>query len=518
MDQPQDEQQQAQQGNVVEEPVPPQVSSDNVVAQTGAYPVNVAVNSTTVSAQPVSPVQNTTPVPESMPPTSTPEAVVANQVMSEQSLEQPAITPSEDVSVGVTSLSSQEAFVTSPVMNSQPLSTETAPDMTGAGVEPPNLQDVAIELQDLTSEVQNDSGLGTAVLGHDPMEQVLSQEAIQSASLATPALAPVEQAAQDQTVPGSTSMPETTSMQSTPTENEPMTAGNVLMPTPAEAPQPLNVITGSPEAAPQQTSESEIALEPPADSVSNKGLLIAIVIIVTILFGGAAVVAFLFQNRTNSSNQESSQSSESADDSESQVSNAPAQQTPSNLTFASFGGVCANTPVADASAYEGTGPHPLLVFDKIGTQFQAQDIAFTDAKWAPLINDPSSTRLVACVQAKLASEKKLKSCPVPGLNGTAATSVDLYSVSYTVDVYEAQTARKVAGIELPSETTDCPSQPIFDVSNPKIYAQYSKASFESALSDVVTKNATTGPPSATVPITSGTAQTTTTGTNASTSR
>lgn len=518
MDQPQDEQQQAQQGNVVEEPVPPQISSDNVVVQTEAYPVNVAVNSSTVSAEAVSSAQNTTPVLESMPPISTPEAGAANQVMSEQSLEQPATTPPEGLSVGVTSLSSQEALVASPAMNSQPLSTETVPNMTGMGVEPSNLQDVARELQDLTPEVQNDSDLGAAVLGHDPMEQVLSQEAIQNDSLVTPAPAPVEPAAQDQTVPESTALPETSSMQSTPAKNEPMTAGNVLMPIPAEAPQPLNVITGSPEAAPQQTGEAEIALEPPANSVSNKGLLIAIVIIVTILFGGAAVVAFLFQNRSNSSNQESSQSSESTDDSESLVSSAPAQQTSSNLTFASFSGVCTNTPVADASAYEGTGPHPLLVFDKVGTQFQAQDIAFTDAKWAPLINDPSSTRLVACVQAKLASEKKLKSCPVPVLNGTATTSVDLYSVSYTVDVYEAQTARKVAGIELPSETTDCPAQPSFDASNPKIYAKYSKASFESALSDVVTKNATTGPPSATVPITSGTAQTTTTGTNTSVSR
>ncbi len=268
-----------------------------------------------------------------------------------------------------------------------------------------------------------------------------------------------------------------------------------------------NAITGTPETSTVESAQGaalanqkeHMATKPK----SSKMFLVLIVTLVTLLFGGGAVAAYMLRSdpepTTNSEVQENATDNTEAVESDGDTTpNADAlpvttTSSPGEKVDAKalddYKAACATGGlISNATAYAGVAPHPIVVFEKgSDDKFALSLVSFKDKTWSADATKVTSGQLVACIARKVASEKKLKSCPITDSVTKVTANVDFYSSSYTVDVYEAKTGKKVTSFENASISTSCPTNAAYNKADPKIYAVFDQIALETSLKDSVTK-------------------------------
>jgi len=265
-----------------------------------------------------------------------------------------------------------------------------------------------------------------------------------------------------------------------------------------------NAITGTPEASSVLSSQNQptLASAVPTQQKSKKGLLVAVVVLITLLFGGAAVAAYVMKPESKEAQSTSADSAKSdtemsAMDKEKanktdgavpvQITSAPGE-TIAAKTLDDYKANCGGGMVTNATDYKGVGPHPLVFFEKGSDDKYAMSVvALKDKTWGADATKVTSGQLAVCVSQKTASEKKLKACPITDPATKVTANIDFYSVTYTVDVYNAKTGAKVSTYDSPSVSTTCPTTATYSKTDPKIFAPYDLASVETLIKDVVTK-------------------------------
>lgn len=242
-----------------------------------------------------------------------------------------------------------------------------------------------------------------------------------------------------------------------------------------------NAITGTPEVAP--TGAAATGASAVRTQNTKKGLLIVVVTLVTLLFGGAAVAAYMLQPKQESADQTNQSSQQQV------VSNSlTTDEVDVSVAIDSLKALCSGgTAVADADPYTGNGVHPIAVYLKGGDEKFAQEaVDFTDATWVPDSATPLTTQLVACVSRTAGSEKKLKTCPITDATTKVTSNVDFYSSTYSIDVYESATGKKVTTFTNTSTDVACPTTAVVDKIDPKVFATYDLTSLEASLKTYVT--------------------------------
>lgn len=272
----------------------------------------------------------------------------------------------------------------------------------------------------------------------------------------------------------------------------------------AEGSAGQNAITGTPETSSVESAQNMSASAKPVQQKSKKGLLVAIVVIVTLLFGGAAVAAYMLRPSTSEKESSSSSSEKAMTDTEMATDSKDTAKTATSATevkttpapgenvvakaLDDYKVACGGGMVSNATDYKGAAVHPVVFFEQgSDSKYAMSVVAFKDKTWSADATKVTSGQLAVCVSQKVATEKKIKSCPITDATTKVTTNVDYYSSSYTVDVYNAKTGAKVSTYESPSIVTECPTTAVYDKANPKIVAKYDLVSVEALIKPDVTK-------------------------------
>lgn len=323
-----------------------------------------------------------------------------------------------------------------------------------------------------TSFSPSDAGLGS-----DPMDQVRKNEEtppVFHAPVSEHVVEAPEASADDSPLAPNDGVDE--GVPSAPVIND-VVAPTALAVAEAESTAGENAITGTPEAA---ETGAEQAMHTQPHRRSKKPFVIFVVLLVTLLLAGAAVAAFLMQKDDKKVN------SEAVSPTQIQPTAQPGEVTDAKA-LDDYKVVCGDGKVTNARAYKGSGPHKLVVFELGGDEKYALNLlSFSDKSWQADAADPSSAALVVCSSRKVASETKLKVCPVTDAATKVTSNIDYYSSKYTFDVYSALDGKKVGSFESASTATECPTAAIVDKADPKIYARYELASVETSLKSYVT--------------------------------
>lgn len=392
--------------------------------------------------------------------------------------------------------------------------------------EDPALASVESELQALEAQQFDESGNPTGVTGVDPMEQIKADAEAEQVPITAPAeplVMPAEEPTEqpmavepepmdapeensqelpDETLAEAHPAEETSSMSedapqqddSKPLVSTPGVISDIIAPSStsvaeAEGTAGTNVITGTPEPIATEAASSTPPAQKSHEPKSKKGLLIAIVIIVTLLFGGAAVAAYVLSPAKDTADSTNSvESTDTALTTENSMDTATPGETVEAATLDDYKAVCGGGMVTNATAFDGAGPHPIVIFEKgSDDQFAMNVLAFTDSKWSASASDVTSARLVGCISRVVASETKLKSCPITDATTKVTVNVDYYSSDYNVEVLNAKTGESLTKYKIASTSTLCPTTAVYDKVDPKIFATYDVAALETSLKDLVTK-------------------------------
>jgi hypothetical protein len=257
-----------------------------------------------------------------------------------------------------------------------------------------------------------------------------------------------------------------------------------------------NIISGAPET-PAEPTVAAVAPAKPAAPKSKKWLLILVVALVTLLFGGAAVAAYVLKPAAKTATPEAAKTAatDTAKTADPVVQSTPA---PGEIVAAKalddYKVACAAGMVTNAKAYSGAGPHQLVMFEKGGDDKYAMSVpAYADKTWATDSAKPDSGQLVACIAMKPGTEKKLKTCPLTDATTKVTSNIDFYSVDYDVTTYEALTGKKVSSSTVSGLQQECPTTATYSKVDPKLYAGYLLANVESAIKEAVMATITLAP-------------------------
>lgn len=253
-----------------------------------------------------------------------------------------------------------------------------------------------------------------------------------------------------------------------------------------------NAITGTPEPSTVESSQmaplANQMSQQPAKHKSGKGKLILLVTLVTLLFAGAAVAAYIMSSSDNKTSKDESQQTENVGTESDNTPVVPAVEIVAKA-LDDYKTICADGGlVSNATAYSGASPHPVVLFEKGSDDKFAQSlVSFKDKTWAADPAKVTSGQLVTCIARKADTEVKLKTCPITDSATKVTANVDFYSSKYTVDVYEAKTGKKLTTFENSSVSTICPTSATYSKADPKIFAGFDLVALETSLKDTVTK-------------------------------
>jgi len=263
-----------------------------------------------------------------------------------------------------------------------------------------------------------------------------------------------------------------------------------------------NAITGTPEPSTIESSQDAMLTNQKVQQAhkpkSSKGKLVAVVVLVTLLLAGGSVAAYMFSQKSNDDTKQPQNTSEEVKDDEKigdsdDVTNTSLTSRPGDKVEAvaldDYKAACGTGGlVTNATAYAGVSPHKIAIFEKgSDDKFALSLISFKDKTWSADPANVTSGQLVGCIARKVASEVKLKSCPITDSTTKVTTNVDFYSTKYTVDVVEAKTGKKVTSFENSSTSTTCPTAAVYNKADPKIFAGFDLITLEASLKDSVTK-------------------------------
>jgi hypothetical protein len=262
-----------------------------------------------------------------------------------------------------------------------------------------------------------------------------------------------------------------------------------------------NAITGTPESSSVEATQESPKQSGIPKQKSNKLMIVAVVSLITLLFGGGAVAAYMMQpEKTEDSNSSATvdeSTEETQEDRGQTAADTPADATTDTATpgekveaktLDDYKAACSTGGmVTNATAYGGASPHPIVVFEKGSDDKFAQSlVSFKDTTWSAVASKVTGGQLVACIARKAGSEVKLKDCPITDSVTKVTADVAFHSSKYTVDVYEALTGKKVTSFENSSIATTCPTNAVYNKADPKIYAVFDQVALEASLKTVVT--------------------------------
>ncbi|HVF53761.1 MAG TPA: hypothetical protein VNC78_09180 [Actinomycetota bacterium] len=127
-----------------------------------------------------------------------------------------------------------------------------------------------------------------------------------------------------------------------------------------------------------------------------------------------------------------------------------------------FEQVCGGGTVSASAPYEKTkGIHPLLAFDGEDPEYTQMTLDFPEG-WEADTLSPQEAELVACLNRT--SEKLEETCEgyESDDNPGETFAVELYSATYDVTLYEAQTGAEVTTGKIQTKGGDCPMIAFFD--------------------------------------------------------
>jgi hypothetical protein len=122
-------------------------------------------------------------------------------------------------------------------------------------------------------------------------------------------------------------------------------------------------------------------------------------------------------------------------------------------TFYNLPDVCGGTPVPAAAAYTGPGPHPVAFYDVPVRDDLSQDGVIVGEPDSWTGGPPYDIQLVACVAT--ASGPAARTCEY-GV-GVAPEVMAMDWGEYTITLYRATTAAKVAVVKIQGADDSCPS-------------------------------------------------------------
>ena len=142
------------------------------------------------------------------------------------------------------------------------------------------------------------------------------------------------------------------------------------------------------------------------------------------------------------------------------TSSVPAALPLNNDTFTD---VCTGTPVPNAAAYTGPGPHPVTFVDAPGQTYRFGGTFLGEpAAWQG-DGEARVVQLVACVTTK--SGPVVRTCSY-GVIPDHPINLAIDRGRYTVVLYVAQTARKLATVTIEGSDIDCPPSLAFNPQEP----------------------------------------------------
>lgn len=463
-------------------------------------PASVSISVTTdtpdTSEQMNSPVE-----PESSEPAVESSEQQGDSQPSQVNDEQPVVqeqTPSENESTA------------------EPVTTDAVAEAE-QNVEAANPESINQELAEVNSEIESFVAEDTQpaepvvissepdISSKDPMQQVIANEAAeQSSGMVEPTVsAPdpavdqsVSEATQpEQTAGGEALVAEANAAMAAESAQQGQMINDVVAPSAVAAATVagtagLNAITGTPEASAPNASESTPP-QPKKPKSKKNVLLVVMVVVIALLFGGAAVAAYVLQpadtaDDSSQTEEESSDETENttdqSDTTEEKTTAEPGQQVEA-ASLDDFKAACATGgKVLNASAYEGDGPHPMVVFEKgVDDKYALSVLDFTDKSWTTEPEAYTVNQLVVCIERDDATAKMLKTCPITDPTTKVTSNVDLYSTGYKVNVVEASTGTVVDTFTNNSTSTTCPTTASYNKADPKIYAELNFQALQTSL-------------------------------------
>ena len=227
-----------------------------------------------------------------------------------------------------------------------------------------------------------------------------------------------------------------------------------------------------PQSLAQQPVQPNYGPAPRPKRKNNKILIIGILIFI-VLIGACTAVAL-----NKSSDKESAQTSTNTTESSGDETSNGASDT---VSSGELDVVCKGKGLSTAAAYTGASPHRIKLYTPSlqPGAYISSSLYFKDQTWQSDYKNEAATQLVGCFSRS--SNQKIKTCEFEG------KSIDLYSVTYQLTIYEAKTGKKLATKTVKSTDTACPYFATYDKNDPKIYAEPDLAQTTAAVQPYVTK-------------------------------
>ncbi len=226
-----------------------------------------------------------------------------------------------------------------------------------------------------------------------------------------------------------------------------------------------------PQSLAQQPVQPNYGPAPRPKRKNNKILIIGILIFI-VLIGACTAVAL-----NKSTDKESAQTSTNTKSSGDETSNGASD----TVSSGELDVVCKGKGLSTAAAYTGASPHRIKLYTPSlqPGAYISSSLYFKDQTWQSDYKNEAATQLVGCFSRS--SNQKIKTCEFEG------KSIDLYSVTYQLTIYEAKTGKKLATKTVKSTDTACPYFATYDKNDPKIYAEPDLAQTTAAVQPYVTK-------------------------------
>ncbi|GIJ56770.1 hypothetical protein [Virgisporangium aurantiacum] len=114
----------------------------------------------------------------------------------------------------------------------------------------------------------------------------------------------------------------------------------------------------------------------------------------------------------------------------------------------------------DAPRLAGPAPHPIRAFaevdDQNGREYGPMSVAVKDPPPGYGVTSPREIQLVACVR-RTGSGATLDNCVYREQLGSDVKTLTMRSATYTVDVYELRSHRRVGSVRVTGDDGDCPT-------------------------------------------------------------
>jgi len=232
--------------------------------------------------------------------------------------------------------------------------------------------------------------------------------------------------------------------------------------TPASPPPPI--------PQPRGTQSSALPIQGGPKKKPNIGLIVGIIAAALVLLGGVIfALSLLFGGFSKVNTGGIKSDTLSAKTAES---------------IADYAALCDRGKITNAADF-GTKPHKIVPFQSSALSeenYTESIMSFKDKTWEAESSDLTGVQLVACM--KRTSPTVSKKCDLIN-DKKQNVSIDYYSVTYQLTVYEAKTGKSRLSATVPGPADKCPYSVLYNPNDPKIYADPDKASFESAITPLM---------------------------------